>query len=73
MFKAHFVGDLEYLTKLTHMPEVQTGPDEYYYNYYDSIERTLMIENMIYTVSYSRIQKYDMDQDFVLVDALAFD
>ncbi|MFA7045915.1 MAG: beta-propeller domain-containing protein [Candidatus Izemoplasmatales bacterium] len=73
VFKAHFVGDLEYLTKLTHMPEVQTGPDEYYYNYYDSIERTLMIENMIYTVSYSRIQKYDMDQDFVLVDALAFD
>lgn len=73
VFKAHYVGDLEYLTKLTHMSPTETEPDHYYYSYYDSIERTLMIDNMIFTVSYSRIQKYDMDQDFVLVDSLVFE
>lgn len=74
VFKVHFAGDLEYLTKLTHMPSEPVGPDnEYYYGYYDSIERTLMIENMIFTVSYSRIQKYDMDMDFTLVDSLVFE
>ncbi|MBN2504559.1 MAG: beta-propeller domain-containing protein [Bacilli bacterium] len=71
VFKVHYSGDLEYLTKLTHMQE-QPASDEYYYWYWDSIERTIMIENRIYTVSYNQIQMYDMDSDFAFLGKLEF-
>jgi len=71
VFKVMYSGDLEMLTKLTNMPDQES--QEYYYWYYDSIERTVMIDNMIYTVSYSQIQKYDMDSDFAFVARTVFD
>ena len=70
VFKVFYSGDLQYLTKLTHMEDPQS---EYYYYYYDSIERTVMIENMIYTVSYSKIQQYDMSSDFAFVAKTEFE
>jgi len=59
---------LDYLAKLTH----QTDDHTYAY-WYDSIERSVMIGNMIYTVSYQQIQQYQMDDDFSFVSRLAFD
>ncbi len=62
LFKVFHSGDLEFITKLTHMEEEAEG----YYRYFDSIERAVIIENYIYTVSYSSIQMFDMDNDFEL-------
>ena len=62
VFKAHFDGDLEYVAKLTHNDE--TNP---YYYYYDSIERAVVIGTRIYTVSYTEIRMFDMDNEFAFV------
>ncbi|XMB71952.1 beta-propeller domain-containing protein [Mycoplasmatota bacterium WC30] len=62
LFKVFHSGDLEFITKLTHMVEESEG----YYRYFDSIERAVIIENYIYTVSYSSIHMFDMDSDFEL-------
>jgi uncharacterized secreted protein with C-terminal beta-propeller domain len=61
VFKVYLSGDLELVTKLTNYVEDSENPD--YYSY-DSIERTIIIENYIYTVSYSKIQMYDMNDNF---------
>ena len=68
VFKVGYEGSLDYLAKLTH----QTDDHTYAY-WYDSIERSVMIGNMIYTVSYQQIQQYQMDDDFSFVSRLAFD
>jgi len=64
VFKVYFTGDLEFVTKLTHMDENSENP---YYYYFDSIERTVMIGDRIYTVSYTKIQMYDMNDNFTLL------
>jgi len=64
VFKVYFSGDLEFVTKLSHMDENSENP---YYYYFDSIERTIMIEDRIYTVSYTKIQMYDMSNNFNLL------
>ena len=63
VFKVYHSGDLEMMTKLTHMEETEEG----YYSYYDSIERAVMIENYIYTVSYSSIKMFDINNGFAEV------
>jgi hypothetical protein len=63
VFKAHFDGTLEFLAKLTH-----NDPDSpYYWCYYESIERAVIIGSRIYTVSYSQIRMYDMEDDFAFM------
>jgi uncharacterized secreted protein with C-terminal beta-propeller domain len=60
VFKVYHNGNLELLSKLTNLEEDNNG----YYSYYDSIERAVMIENYIYTVSYSSIKMFDMNSNF---------
>ncbi len=62
VFKVYYAGDLEFITRLTHMDDTSHT----YWYHYDSIERTVMIENYIYTVSYNQIRKYDMASGFTL-------
>ncbi|MGD9761408.1 MAG: beta-propeller domain-containing protein [Candidatus Izemoplasmatales bacterium] len=57
VFKVHHSGDLELVAQLEQTSE----------NYFDSIEKAVMIENYIYTLSYSQIQVFDMDNDFSFV------
>lgn len=64
VFKVHHTGDLEYLTKLSHL-EVD---EENNYSYFDSIERAVIIDNYVYTVSYASISKFDINQDFTLIN-----
>ncbi|MBI9009113.1 MAG: beta-propeller domain-containing protein [Tenericutes bacterium] len=61
LFKVYHSGDLELVTKLTHMVE---DTEQGYYRYFDSIERAVIIDNHVYTVSYSSIMMFDMDDDF---------
>lgn len=65
VFKVFHSGDLELLSKLTHMVQDEEG----YYPYYDSIERAVMIDNHIYTVSYSSIKMFDMDNEFAEINS----
>jgi hypothetical protein len=64
LFKVYHSGDLELITKLTHMVEETEG----YYRYFDSIERAVIIDNYVYTVSYSSIMMFDMDNNFNKVE-----
>ncbi|MDD3122106.1 MAG: beta-propeller domain-containing protein [Candidatus Izemoplasmatales bacterium] len=70
VFKVYLSGDLELVTKLTNYVEDSENPD--YYGY-DSIERTIIIENYIYTVSYSKIQMYDMNDNFSVQESTALE
>jgi len=63
LFKVYHSGDLEFITKLTHMIDDEEG----YYRYFDSIERAVIIDNYVYTVSYSSIHKFDMSDEFNVV------
>ncbi|MDC7243599.1 MAG: beta-propeller domain-containing protein, partial [Sphaerochaetaceae bacterium] len=63
LFKVYHSGDLELVTKLTHMETEDSGG----YQYFDSIERAVIIENYVYTVSYSSIQMFDMNSEFSLL------
>ncbi len=63
LFKVHHSGDLEYLTKLSHI----VLDEEEHYEFFDSIERAVIIENHVFTVSYASISKWDMNQDFLQV------
>ncbi len=63
LFKVYHAGDLEFVTKLTHMEEQDGG----WYRYFDSIERAVIIDNYIYTVSYSSIHMFDINDDFNVV------
>ncbi len=65
LFKIHHDGELELVTRLTHMIEETAG----WYRYYDSIERAVIIDNYIYTVSYSSIHMFDIDNDFEEVNS----
>lgn len=64
VFKVYFSGDLEFVTKLSHMDENSENP---YYYYFDSIEKSVMIGDRIYTISYTKIQMYDMNDNFNLL------
>ena len=66
VFKVTFTGELEFLVNLSHMEE----PTNHYYYYLDTVDRTLMIENMIYTISASQIRMYDMADEFAEVAAI---
>lgn len=66
VFKVYFSGDLEFVTKLTHF--IEDSVDSWY-RYFDSIDRVVMIEDKIYTVSYTKIQMYDMSNDFELLNS----
>lgn len=64
VFKVHHSGELELVAQIEHMDTQRT--------YYDTIEKAVIIENYIYTMSYSQIQVFDMNQDFNFVDSLVF-
>ena len=64
VFKVNHEGSLEFLTNLTHLNQEDNS-----YSYYDSIERAVMIENYIYTVSYSQIKMFDINSDFAEVNS----
>jgi len=70
VFKVYYSGSLEFVTKLTHFVEDSQNP---YYYYYDTIDRTIMIGDSIYTVSYSKIQQYDMANDFELQNTVVLE
>jgi len=70
VFKVYLSGDLELVTKLTNYVEDAENP---YYYYFDSIDRTIMIEDRIYTVSYTKIQMYDMSDNFNLLGSTALE
>ena len=63
IFKVYFSGDLEFVTKLSHFSE----DDQQMYYYFDTIERTVFIDNYVFTISYSKVQKYDMNDDFNVI------
>ncbi|MGD9909236.1 MAG: beta-propeller domain-containing protein [Candidatus Izemoplasmatales bacterium] len=65
VFKAYYDGTLEFVSKLTHYIPDSENP---WYSYYDSIDRTVIISHYIYTVSYSKIQMYDMNNGFELMN-----
>jgi uncharacterized secreted protein with C-terminal beta-propeller domain len=58
VFKIYHSGDLEMVAQLEH----ETA------NYFDSIEKAVMIDNYIYTLSYSQIQVFNMNDGFSFVD-----
>ena len=60
VFKVWENGDLELAAELEHMGNNTS--------YFDQIERAVMIENYIYTLSYSQIQVFNMDDEFNFVD-----
>jgi len=64
VFKVHHTGALELVAQLQHYDSEST--------YFDSIEKAVMIENYIYTLSYSQIQVFDMENEFEFVDSLVF-
>jgi len=66
VFKVTHDKQLEYVTALSHMDE----PATHFFWYVDTVDRTILIENMIYTVSNSQIRMYDMEADFLEVNAL---
>ncbi len=65
VFKVFDSGTLESVARLSHIGDT----DENSYTYYDTIERAVFIDNYIYTISYSRIQKYDMNDDFKVINS----
>ena len=67
VFKVTFNGELDYLTKLTHASEPESG----YFYYVDTVDRAILIENMIYTVSESQIRMYDMEKSFSEIASVA--
>jgi len=58
-------GSLEFVTKLTNMQEDEEGNS----SYFDSIERAVIIDNYVYTLSYSSIHMFDMSDNFSLVNS----
>ena len=64
LFKVYHSGDLEFVTKLSNMTEDDQG----HYRYFDSIERAVIIDNYVYTLSYSSIHMFDMSDNFSLVN-----
>ena len=60
VFKVFHSGDLELAAELQHMDSID--------QYFDSIEKSVMIENYIYTMSYSQIQVFDMNDNFKYLD-----
>ncbi|MBN2541017.1 MAG: beta-propeller domain-containing protein [Bacilli bacterium] len=65
LFKVYHSGDLEFVAKLSHMIEDTDGT----YQYFDSIERAVIIDNYVYTLSYSSIHMFDMNNDFEVVNS----
>jgi hypothetical protein len=41
-------------------------------SYFDTIEKAVMIENYIYTLSYSQLQVFNMESDFEFVDGVVY-
>jgi len=70
VFKVYFSGDLEFVTKLSHYNE---DPEAPWYSYFDTIDRTVMIGDRIYTVSYSKVQMYDMNDNFALLGSVTLE
>lgn len=64
VFKITHDGDLELLAQLEHFSDTDS--------YFDSIEKAVMIENYVYTLSYSQIQVFDMNDNFEFVDNVVF-
>lgn len=64
VFKVHYSGDLELVAQLEHFNSESS--------HFDSIEKAVMIENYIYTLSYSQIQVFDMNNNFEFVDSVVF-
>jgi uncharacterized secreted protein with C-terminal beta-propeller domain len=64
VFKVYYSGDLELVAELQHM----TGDS----SYFDTIEKAVMIENYIYTLSYSQLQVFNMESDFDFVDSVVY-
>jgi uncharacterized secreted protein with C-terminal beta-propeller domain len=64
VFKISHSGEMELLAELEHFNSES--------QYFDSIEKAVMIENYIYTLSYSQIQVFDMSNDFDFIDSVIF-
>jgi uncharacterized secreted protein with C-terminal beta-propeller domain len=64
VFKVYYSGDLELVAELEHMTSDS--------NYFDTIEKAVMIENYIYTLSYSQLQVFNMESDFEFVDGVVY-
>lgn len=67
VFKVYYAGDLEFVTKLSHYNPDST---DHWYRYFDTIDRSVMIGDKIYTVSYSKVQMYDMSNNFELLHSV---
>lgn len=64
VFKVHHSGSLELITTLSHMDGDVYGGSLWYW---DSIDRTIIIDNYIYTISNNKIQMFDMNNNFAFV------
>ena len=67
VFKVYHSGDLELVSKLTHFDE-----EDQNYWYFDSIDRAVIINQYVYTISYTKIQMYDMLNGFEIVHSLEY-
>lgn len=63
VFKVYHAGTFEFITKLSHMDETNSS----WYYYFDSIDRSIIVGDHIYTVSNNKIQMFDMSNDFAFV------
>jgi len=64
-------GVMTQVGELTHLVPVEEGT-EYWQYYWDSIERALMIEGNIYTVSQNKIMMFDLLNGLTPLDELVF-
>ncbi len=58
IFKVYYSGSFELVAKLSNIES-----DQNYY-YFDSIERAVFIDNSVYTISFSKIKKFNIGDNF---------
>jgi len=73
VFKVYDSGDLEFVSKVSQSSLTDEGDGTYYASWYNTIERSVIIGSTLYTVSYSSIQAFDMNNDFSAVGNVEMD
>lgn len=60
IYEVNYNGTMNYVTDLSHLSSE--------YDYFDTIEKAVFIDNFIYTISYSKIIKYDTENNFEILN-----
>lgn len=63
VFKIQLASEtLEYVGRVSHMDQIQ---DPYYWYWFDSVDRAVMIENKIYTISQTQIRVHEIGESLI--------